>query len=229
MLVPRYVCSATSGVSDAIGLYQKAFSGDAAYAPPPLPAYLTGNEDESLAALDTCFLLLQLFQDKSSVKMEKILAPVSHTPLPLDSRLRYGGGRMLRQEEVSAICLSICFQCVVGPAMAVVGLSLVQPRCAIPTFLIPFQSISQFMSCIPSAVGFCRRRCDPCLTRICHRAPWRNSISTLPPCSNPWGCGIGPFLCCSTTPSPELEITPSKNCCPGLDFNSVDHVFVFLI
>ena len=86
----RYVCSATSGVSDAIGLYTAAFEGDAAYAPPPLPPYLAGKE-EDLDALDTAFLLLRLFQDKSSVKLERLLAPVSHTPLPLDSRVRFVG------------------------------------------------------------------------------------------------------------------------------------------
>ena len=85
--IPRYVCSATSGVSDAINLYNMAFDGDGAYAPPPLPHYLVDQED-SLDALDTCFLLLQLFQDKSSVKLERLLAPISHTHLPLDSRVR---------------------------------------------------------------------------------------------------------------------------------------------
>ena len=95
----RYVCSATSGVSDAIGLYTAAFEGDAAYAPPPLPAYLTGQE-EDLGALDTAFLLLRLFQDKSSVKLERLLAPISHTPLPLDSRVRFVGNERERRFEL---------------------------------------------------------------------------------------------------------------------------------
>lgn len=100
-----YVCSATSGVSDAINLYNMAFDGDGAYAPPPLPHYLVDKED-SLDALDTCFLLLQLFQDKSSVKLERLLAPISHTHLPLDSRVSWFLSQALR--SLSYTHLSHC-------------------------------------------------------------------------------------------------------------------------
>lgn len=85
------MCSAVASVTDALLLYEAAFSdNEQPYACPPRPSYHSDLEWESRSGrpiYDVCYHLLKLFSSKAH-PLASLLNPATHTIDPLDHRLR---------------------------------------------------------------------------------------------------------------------------------------------
>lgn len=70
--------------------YEKSFKSEEFYSLPPTPVYMENvlhyNEKDTI--YDLRYHLLQLFS-KRSHPLESLLNPATHTPDPMDYRLRY--------------------------------------------------------------------------------------------------------------------------------------------
>ncbi|KAH9373402.1 hypothetical protein HPB48_009447 [Haemaphysalis longicornis] len=92
-----YHCSPTGSISDAVAAYSSAFQSDQPLPPYARPPYPPCHEDDTSeepyaldpeAPLDTCFLLLKLYCDRSQ-RLDRLLAPVSSLPSQLDFRISW--------------------------------------------------------------------------------------------------------------------------------------------
>ncbi|XP_077519119.1 nuclear pore complex protein Nup98-96 isoform X3 [Amblyomma americanum] len=92
-----YRCSPTGSISDAVAAYKAAFESDQPLRPYARPPYPPCHEDDGgdepyaldpEAPLDTCYLLLKLYCDRSQ-RLDRLLAPVSSVPSQLDFRISW--------------------------------------------------------------------------------------------------------------------------------------------
>uniref|UniRef100_A0A1E1XGD9 Nuclear pore complex protein Nup98-Nup96 n=1 Tax=Amblyomma aureolatum TaxID=187763 RepID=A0A1E1XGD9_9ACAR len=92
-----YHCSPTGSISDAVAAYKAAFESDQPLRPYARPPYPPCHEDDGgdepyvldpEAPLDTCYLLLKLYCDRSQ-RLDRLLAPVSSVPSQLDFRISW--------------------------------------------------------------------------------------------------------------------------------------------
>lgn len=79
-----YISPYHAPISDAVNLYEEAFS-ELGYAKKPLPPYAVHKGDCS--TYDVMYYLLQLFSNKRLL-LNKVLDPATYTHDPLDYRLR---------------------------------------------------------------------------------------------------------------------------------------------
>lgn len=85
-----YMCSPISSITDALLAYDKCFHSDEFYSRPPVPSYMEDGtyHTNSSTIYDMRYHLLHLYS-KRSYPLESLLNPATHTPDPMDYRLRY--------------------------------------------------------------------------------------------------------------------------------------------
>jgi nuclear pore complex protein Nup98-Nup96 len=92
-----YFTSPAASVADALSAYEEAFTeGDAqfgVYSAPPKPVYAEQSEDCDV--FDIKFHLMKLYANRTH-PLERIVAPVTHTPDHLDQRLGWFVAQVLR-------------------------------------------------------------------------------------------------------------------------------------
>lgn len=83
------MCAPTSSITDALFAYDRTFKAEEFYSLPPSPAYFErdATTKESKTIYDLRYHLLQLYS-KRSHPLETLLNPATHTPDPMDYRLR---------------------------------------------------------------------------------------------------------------------------------------------
>ena len=113
--ISRHLCSPTASVSAALEEYENGFKGKTSigsYCKPPRPPYMENNpglyadlddtadedsmmmtedgdafESRDFIVRDMCYHLLKLYSDRGH-RLERVLAPTTHSGYQLDYRLR---------------------------------------------------------------------------------------------------------------------------------------------